>query len=261
MKLTLFQVDAFSNKVFGGNPAAVVPLERWLPDELLQSIAIENNLSETAFFVGEAPSYHLRWFTPAAEVRLCGHATLATAHTLFAELGYTESSIAFETQAGTLHVQKTATGYQMDFPADPPQTSELPDLLRKAIDVPVIACLHGLDDFLIILESQAQIEQLKPRLNLVEQLEDRGLVVSAPGNEVDFVSRCFFPKHNIPEDPVTGSAHTMMAPYWAQRLGKNTLSAIQWSARKGHLQCTVQGDRVLLEGQACTYLRGAIYVP
>jgi PhzF family phenazine biosynthesis protein len=260
MQLPIYQVDAFSARVFGGNPAAVVPLAQWLPDDILQAIALENNLSETAYFVPKGDQFHLRWFTPAAEVRLCGHATLATAHTLFAELGYAQPSISFATQAGELVVKKTEQGYQMDFPADPPLEVPMPDLLKAAIDAPIQKCLHGLDDYMLLLESEEALAALQPKLDLVAQLKDRGLVVTAPGKEVDFVSRCFFPRHNIPEDPVTGSAHTMMTPFWAQRLGKKQLSAIQISARRGHLTCTLAGDRVLLAGQAQTFLRGHIFI-
>lgn len=260
MQLSIYQIDAFHRDVFGGNPAAVVPLENWLDNATLQNIATENNLSETAFFVKTEGGLHLRWFTPAAEVRLCGHATLATAHALYSELGYAHPTIEFETMAGKLIVEKTASGYRMDFPADPPAVCGLPRQLEHAVDAPIEACFKGTDDYLLVLPEEAYLANLQPRLELVAQLPDRGLVVTAPGKEVDFVSRCFYPRHNIPEDPVTGSAHTMMTPYWAQRLGKKKLSAIQISARKGHLACTLAGDRVLLEGSAVTYLRGKIFI-
>lgn len=260
--LNLFQVDAFTQRRFGGNPAAVVPLQHWLPDTLLQAIATENNLSETAFFVPDGPRFELRWFTPVAEVRLCGHATLATAHTLFAELAYPGQEIVFETrQAGVLKVSRhpSQPTYIMDFPADLPQPLAEYSHLNAILGLEPISVFEGVEDLLAIVADQDTLDALKPNFALLAQVEKRGLIVSAPGQEVDFVSRCFFPRYGIDEDPVTGSAHTLMTPYWAQRLGKTSLSAQQRSARRGDLLCHLQADRVLLEGAAVTYLKGEIY--
>ncbi|MEM1220060.1 MAG: PhzF family phenazine biosynthesis protein [Bacteroidota bacterium] len=260
MQLPIYQVDAFADTLFTGNPAAVCPLNSWLSDAQMQSIATENNLSETAFFVPEANHLHIRWFTPGAEVDLCGHATLATAHVLYTELGWDKSEIHFHCRKGTLRVQKTATGYAMDFPADTAIPTDIPVLVEQALGVRPLAFFHGSDDYLAILENEEQVQNLQPDFRLVGKLKARGLLVSAIGDQHDFVSRGFFPQVGIDEDPVTGSAHTLLTPYWAQRLGKNKLQARQISARGGTLSCTLQNDRVILEGTAQTYLKGTIYI-
>ena len=258
----IYQIDAFHHEVLRGNPAAVIPLERWLPDEQLQAIAQENNLSETAFFLPEENgAFPLRWFTPNKEVSLCGHATLASAHALFAEIGITQPVIHFSTLSGKLSVEKLKQGYRMDFPADIGKEITSPEGLAEALGTNIQQTLQGRDDLLVILDNQAELAALRPNFNALEQVpHQRGVIVSAPGEEVDFVSRCFYPKYAVNEDPVTGSAHTLMTPYWAQRLGKQELSARQISQREGILQCTLKGDRVLLEGQARTYLRGQVYL-
>ena len=260
--LRIYQVDAFHNEVLRGNPAAVIPLDRWLPDEQLQAIAQENNLSETAFFLPETKgAMPLRWFTPNKEVRLCGHATLATAHVLFAEIGLTAPKIHFSTLSGQLTVERLDKGYRMDFPADFGQEIPTPEGLAEALGAPIQTTLAGKDDVLAIFDSEETVASLEPDFNALLHLADvRGVIASAPGNSVDFVSRCFYPKYAINEDPVTGSAHTLMTPYWAKRLGKDQLSARQISQRLGILECTLQGDRVLLQGEARTYLRGQIYL-
>lgn len=261
MTLRIYQVDAFHYQVFGGNPAAVIPLATWLSDEQLQAIANENNLSETAFFLPEEDGVMpLRWFTPNKEVRLCGHATLATAHVLFQEIGYTRKRISFSTKSGILHVDKQEKGYQMDFPADIGDVKDVLPFYQQITGTYVQAAIVGKDDLLLIVANEQIVTQLQPDQAKIAELDYRGVIVSAPGDKVDFVSRCFYPNYGIAEDPVTGSAHTLMTPYWAKRLMKNKLNAWQISQRKGILQLEYQGDRVLLSGQAVTYLRGEIFI-
>ncbi len=256
---TLYQVDAFTDKPFGGNPAAVTPLLQWLPDEVMQALANENNLSETAFFVPVDHGFALRWFTPEVEVDLCGHATLAAAHVLFAHLGYTEPVIHFHTRSGLLAVERSAQGYVMDFPADEIRPIATPALLEQALGAPVLETWQGRSDLMAVLADVGAVRQLKPDMLALAALGGRGVIATAPGAaDADFVSRCFFPNAGVPEDPVTGSAHTTMTPYWAKRLGKPKLQARQLSARGGVLGCTLAGERVRLEGQAVTYLVGAI---
>lgn len=256
--LPIFQVDAFAREVFQGNPAAVVPLEEWLPDTLLQAIAAENNLSETAYFVRRADHYHLRWFTPNKEVRLCGHATLASAHVLFTELGFTADTLRFHTLAGELRVSKQDIGYTLDFPSDPPYPIDPIPLLDKALGITPHYIGQGSDDLLVQLDSAEQVERMTPDLSLIAQLPARGLIVTAAGRDTAIISRCFYPAYGVPEDPVTGSAHTVLTPYWANLLGSLSFSAQQGSARKGYLHCSLEGDRVRLAGEAITYLTGSI---
>lgn len=256
--LQLYQVDAFAERVFEGNPAAVVPLERWPKDALLQAIATENNLSETAFFVAEAEGFRLRWFTPNAEVDLCGHATLATAHVLFEHLGHAGDRVDFHSRSGPLSVRREGARLCMDFPAAGAERVATPAALidgfrgRRPLEV-----LAG-PDYLALFESERDVRELVTDPAALAQLDRRGVIASAPGENVDFVSRCFFPKLGVEEDPVTGSAHCQMAPYWARRLGRNELTAHQISARGGRLDCRVRGDRVELLGTAVTYLTGSI---
>lgn len=258
-KYRIYQVDAFTNKVFGGNPAAIIPLEKWLPDEVMQAIGSENNLSETAFFVPNGELFELRWFTPAIEVRLCGHATLATAHVLFEHLNYQKETIQFSTKSGILKVSRAADKYVMDFPADTPVTTEVSEIMKKGLsEVELLACYKGKDDYLVTVKDESTVKDLKPNFRVLSQLDSRGILVSAPGEKVDFVSRCFFPQSGIDEDPVTGSAHTLLTPYWSNKLQKKELTAKQISARGGHLICEDHGDRVILKGNAVTYLTGEI---
>jgi len=259
--LDLFQVDAFARQLFEGNPAAVVPLEEWLPDAVMQAIAMENNLSETAFFVSREKGFHLRWFTPAVEVDFCGHATLATGHVLFEELGYAENRIDFKTRVGRVSVDRTDTGYEMDAPADLLEKVTVPPLLEEALGIKVRELYQGRDDLLAIVDSEQEIKGLKPDFALLSRHTPRGILVSTQGKQVDFVSRCFFPNAGVNEDPVTGSAHTTMAPYWSERLGKKTLEAHQLSPRGGRIRCRMEGNRVHLSGHAVTYLKGRIYLP
>lgn len=253
MKIKQYQVDAFASRAFEGNPAAVCPLERWLDEGLMQSIAEENNLSETAFFVPSAKGYQLRWFTPAKEVDLCGHATLATAHVIFEILGYTKPRITFATRSGELTVSKKGKLLEMDFPASPPTPCEIPETLAKALGQRPIE-VWSADDYIAVFDSEAAVRAIKPDLFLLSQLDLRCVVITAPGTQVDFVSRCFGPKFGIPEDPVTGSAHCELAPYWANKLGKNILTARQVSKRGGNLTCELKADRVLLTGSAITVM-------
>ncbi len=260
MQLTLYQADAFTSNVFGGNPAAVCPLTEWLSDDLMQAIAGENNLAETAFFVKHGESFDLRWFTPVAEVDLCGHATLATAHIMYSELGHTAPELSFDTRSGILKVKKTEQGYAMDFPTDPLTRVEAPTEVLEGLQLTPIETFRGKTDFLVVIDSQEQLEALSPDFRTLAQGKVRGTIVTAPGNDVDFVSRCFYPQYGIDEDPVTGSAHTTLTPYWAKRLDKTELTAQQLSSRQGELICIYHGDRTELIGQAVTYLRGDIWV-
>jgi PhzF family phenazine biosynthesis protein len=257
MQIDLYQVDAFAEQVFQGNPAAVCPLNAWIADELLQNIAQANNLSETAFFVPNGDKFELRWFTPSHEVDLCGHATLAAAHVLFTHLAYQKSEICFTTKSGDLLVTKRADGLEMDFPASMPKSAKPPDNLLLGLGIKPKA-VHAAFDFIIELEDEQAVMELSPDLALWKTLGLRGVVVTAPSTDVDFVSRCFFPKLNVDEDPVTGSAHCELAPYWALKLAKNNLNAKQLSARTGLISCQLQGDRVLLTGKVVDFMFGKI---
>lgn len=259
MKLKQYQVDAFTDKVFGGNPAAVVPLSSWPDDSLLQAIAEENNLSETAFFVSSEKGFNLRWFTPVKEVDLCGHATLAAAHIIFEIIGYSKQVITFETRSGELFVERKGKLLEMNFPAYPPKLCDLSEILAQGLGQPPIEVLAA-DDYLAVFDSEATVRAITPNHALLGQLDLRGVIVTAPGADVDFVSRFFAPKYGIPEDPVTGSAHCELAPYWANKLGKNILSAKQVSKRGGTITCEVNADRVFLLGAAVTFMEAEIAV-
>ncbi|HEY4936702.1 MAG TPA: PhzF family phenazine biosynthesis protein [Puia sp.] len=260
MKLKVYIANAFSEKKFGGNPAAVVPLNEWLSDMLMQQIAAQNNLAETAYIVPQGNDYAIRWFTPTVEVDLCGHATLASAHVMFVHLGYGRDQIIFHSKSGPLKVTRNLDRITLDFPANEPGKITDDGSIEKALGIKPWAVFKSLYDYMVVLENQSDIEALKPDLSLVKKLPARGLIVTAKGDKVDFVSRCFFPQSGIDEDPVTGSAHVVMVPYWAKQTGKNKLSAIQLSARKGYLDCELVGDRVLMSGHAHTYLEGDFYI-
>jgi PhzF family phenazine biosynthesis protein len=257
LKLRQYQVDAFTEKLFGGNPAAVVPLSSWPDDSLLQAIAEENNLSETAFFVPSQGRFQLRWFTPVEEVDLCGHATLATAHVLFEILGYSERVITFETRSGELFVEREEGRLRMNFPACPPVPQEIPETLARGLGQRPLELLVA-DDYLAVYDSEATVRSISPDYGLLSQLALRGVIVTAPGTGVDFVSRFFAPRFGIPEDPVTGSAHCELAPYWSVRLGKNILAARQVSKRGGDITCEVTANRVFLIGNAVTFMEAEI---
>lgn len=260
MKLPIFQADAFASGLFKGNPAAVVALTQWIPDELLQNIAAENNLSETAFFMPENDHFHIRWFTPKSEVRLCGHATLATAHVLFNELNFSGETIQFNSKSGLLTVRKTGDQLQLDFPADHAIPVDIQPIFTEALGSEASETLKGRTDYLLVFDSEEIIRNMKPNFHLLNQTDARGIMITAKGNEVDFVSRFFAPGVGIDEDPVTGSAHTTLVPFWSKRLNKTELTAIQLSERGGQLWCTLSGDRVLIAGKAITYLRGEIEI-
>ncbi len=257
--MKIYQVDAFSDQLFRGNPAAVCPLEEWIADELMQNIAMENNLAETAFFVRQGNHFHLRWFTPAVEVDLCGHATLASAHVLFEHLGYAEAVIDFQTRSGLLQVKRQPGGYAMDFPTDQLQSLAPPPLLRQGLEgLQIKSCFRGRDDYLVEVATQREVEDLRPHFRVLQGLDSRGVIVTAPGNQVDFISRCFYPPAGIDEDPVTGSAHTSLTPFWSAQLGRNELVGQQLSPRGGTIHCELRGDRVILIGKAKTYLIGEL---
>ncbi len=259
MKLTQYQVDAFASHVFVGNPAAVVPLSFWLADDLLQAIAEENNLSETAFYVSIESGFELRWFTPVAEVDLCGHATLATAHVLFQHEGFASLAISFHTRSGQLFVRRVDDGYEMSFPAKVPVACNTPELLVRALGAQPVEVLAA-DDYIAVFDSEASVRALTPNMALLSELDLRGVVVTAPGIKTDFVSRFFAPKLGIPEDPVTGSAHCELAPYWGKRLGLNTMTAFQCSRRGGEVGCRLAEGRVFLTGTAVTFMQATIWV-
>ena len=259
---TLYEVDAFTDEIFRGNPAAVIPLEAWLPDETMQAIALENNLSETAFFVARGGGgYELRWFTPTVEVDLCGHATLASAHVLFAHLGFDQNRIEFHTRSGQLNIKRLGSEYLMDFPADEVSTTDVPAALIEGLNEMPLEVYMGRDDYMAVFETQSDVANLRPDFTRLKALKGRGVIVTAPGYLVDFVSRGFFPNAGVDEDPVTGSAHTTLTPYWAKRLEKKELVAQQISQRGGKIRCTLNGNRVELAGLAVTYLKGVIFLP
>ncbi len=260
MKYRIFQVDAFSENLFEGNPAAVVPLEKWLPDAVMQMIAAENNLAETVFYVPKGNDFHLRWYTPTVEVDLCGHATLATAHVMYTHLGYNKPQINFDSRSGMLSVQRDGNILTLDFPKDDPVKIETPKAILEAITVRPLEVFEGKNFVLVVLNSQKEIEDLNPIIEEVKKAHRHGVIFTAKGNEVDFVSRCFFPNSGINEDPVTGSAHTILTPYWSAKLGKTKLEAKQLSKRIGHIGCELIGDRVKISGKAVTFLTGEIEI-
>lgn len=262
MKQKIYQIDAFTDVVFGGNPAAVCILKSWLPDVLMQQIAAENNLAETAFAVPSGNDYELRWFTPELEVDLCGHATLATAFVIFNYYGFKENTLRFiSPRSGELLVTKTEDGTMtMDFPTDDLQSVVSNETINNAIGIAPMETFKGKTDYMLIYDSQEIIESIAPNFHLLDQLDCRGVIVTAPGDDVDFISRFFAPQCGIPEDPVTGSAHTSLTPYWSSKLGKNLMTAKQLSQRGGDLTCEYLGKRVKISGKAVCYLIGEIEV-
>ena len=257
MNLKIFQVDAFTGNLFSGNPAAVVPLTEWLPSEKMQAIAGENNLSETAFFVEFGEFYELRWFTPETEVDLCGHATLAASHILFTHLNYKRDIIRFQTKSGELSVQKAGKFYSMNFPQNNPEKISVPEGLLDALDVDSKEIYFN-TDYLVVLENEEKVKHVKPNFEKLKKIDTRGVIVTAPGDEFDFVSRFFAPAVGINEDPVTGSAHTLLTPLWSEKLGKTSFRAAQISKRGGIIHCRLKEERVELSGEAVTYLTGNI---
>ena len=261
MRLPIYQVDAFAEKLFGGNPAAVCPLPRWLPDATMQAIAAENNLAETAFFVREGADYALRWFTPAVEVDLCGHATLASAHVVFSLLEPDRACVNFRTlKAGTLTVARQADMLMMDFPARPAVAIEPPPGLLAALGGSPREVLKA-RDHMVVYDSAAEVTALKPDFAALGKVDCWAAMATAPGEDgADFVSRFFAPRQGIDEDPATGSSHCTLVPYWANRLGKRELKARQLSRRVGTLTCALNGDRVAIGGRAVLYLEGQIEI-
>jgi PhzF family phenazine biosynthesis protein len=258
MKVSIYQIDAFSDCLFGGNPAAICPLESWLQDEVMQQIAEENNLSETAFFVKEGQNYHIRWFTPTIEVDLCGHATLAAAFVIRNYLMDTSLELSFNSRSGILPVTVLGDLYVLNFPADVIKPVSVVNTLVEALGSWPLETYKGRTDYMLVFSSEKEILGFKPDFNQLAQVEARGIMVTAPGDHVDFVSRFFGPRSGINEDPVTGSAHTTLTPYWAKRLGKNNLIAKQISKRSGELYLKNLGERVEIGGKAKAYLIGEI---
>ena len=260
MNLTIYQVDAFTTEVFKGNPAAVCPLNEWLPVETMQRIALENNLAETAFFVKKDDVYEIRWFTPLAEIDLCGHATLAAGFVLFEILKAEDTLVKFHShKSGELTVEKQGERLVLDFPSRPVSPAETPDGLTEALGKAPREVLKARDYFLVY-ESEQEILDITPNFSKLLEIGAHGYIVTAKGDSADFVSRFFAPEVGVPEDPVTGSAHCNLIPYWAERLGKNELFARQVSARGGELFCQLKGERVKIGGHAALYLKGEIYV-
>ena len=260
MKIPIYQVDAFTDKLFGGNPAAVCPLEKWLDDTVLQHIAAENNLAETSFFIKDIAGFHIRWFTPKSEVDLCGHATLATAFVLFESLGHKGNTISFQSRSGTLTVTKENDWLTLNFPVDKLKKLELTPEILSCFDRKPMEVHEGLSDIMLVFANEQEIKEIVPNLNMIAQFERRGMIVTAKGNDVDFVSRFFAPAVGIDEDPVTGSAHTTLTPYWSKQLNKTTLTAKQISERGGFLKCKLLSDRVEISGQAKMYMKGEITI-
>jgi PhzF family phenazine biosynthesis protein len=258
MSIRIFQVDAFTDRLFHGNPAAVCPLDAWLSDELMQQIAMENNLAETAFFVKKGNGFDIRWFTPKVEVDLCGHATLASAFVIFEFEGFRGDIIEFDSRSGPLKAAKDQDFITLDFPSDPPIEVPAEEGLSAALGLKPTGFFRGRSDYMLTYRSAAEIEELKPDMRLLSEASCRGVIVTAPGDESDFVSRFFAPQSGIDEDPVTGSAHTTLVPYWAAKLGRNELTAHQLSARRGWLKCKLAGDRVNISGRARAYMCGEI---
>lgn len=260
MRIPYYEVHAFTDRVFGGNPAGVCPLQTWLADNLLQRIAAENNLSETAFFVRQGDDCHLRWFTPVLEVDLCGHATLASAFVLFSELGYARQDVRFHTRSGWLAASRRADIIELDFPSRPPEPCPAPPELQRGLGKPPREVLKS-RDLVAVYDSQAEVAALNPAMELLAGLDCLGVIATAPGEDSDFVSRFFAPKAGVPEDPVTGSSHSSLIPYWAARLHKTELYARQISRRGGELYCRHLAERVAIGGRAVIYCRGELEVP
>ena len=257
----MYQVDAFASELFKGNPAAVVILNQWLEDEMMQNIAAENNLAETAFIVPTGRDLHIRWFTPTTEVDLCGHATLAAAHVLFNHEDLEGDEVVFQSKSGVLKVIKDGDTLTLDFPTDEFElVDELPELMKLDSKHWVKSVIKGKSDLMFILEKEKQVADFVPNYDVIKRLDCRGVIITAPGNKVDFVSRFFAPQSGIDEDPVTGSAHTTLTPYWAKRLRKNKLKAAQLSKRGGLLSCELKSDRVLIGGSCKTFFMGKLYI-
>jgi PhzF family phenazine biosynthesis protein len=259
--LPIYQVDAFTTGPFSGNPAAVCILSGWPADDIMQNIALENNLAETAFIIPQGDDWLIRWFTPATEVDLCGHATLASSYVVMNILQPAMTQVIFHSRyMGALIVRKRGEMLELDFPSDTPEPCKLPEIIRESLDREPLECYKGRSDYLLLYDSESDIVNLVPDFRKLARAEGRGTIVTAPGSDVDFVSRFFVPGAGIDEDPVTGSAHTTLTPFWSERLDKKNLKARQLSARGGYLECSLAGDRTLIAGRAMLYLKGEIYV-
>jgi len=260
MNVPIYQVDAFSSKLFGGNPAAICPLDQWLPDATLQSIAAENNLAETAYYIRKNGGFHIRWFTPGVEVDLCGHATLAAAHVIMEiRKEAKQGRVAFDSKSGELVVTRESDLYALDFPTRPPVQAKFDEKLFAALGAKPKVVLAA-RDYLCVFDTEAEVRAVKPNMEKLAAIDRFATIITAPGADCDFVSRFFAPAQGIPEDPVTGSAHCTLIPYWASRLGKTKLFARQVSPRGGELWCEHRGDRVTIAGRAVKYLEGTIVV-
>lgn len=260
MKLIIYQIDAFTSELFRGNPAAVIPLNEWLGNNILQNIAAENNLSETAFFVKENGNYHIRWMTPEVEVPLCGHATLASAFVIFNYLEPELKQICFHSKSGLLFVDRDKLGYTLNFPSNIPSHVNIPEKAFECFGRNPVEVLSTDFFLLVVFDSEDFVKSYKPRIELIKKLHNDSVIITSPGNEVDFVSRMFAPNVGIDEDPVTGSAHTVLTPYWSARLGKNKLHALQLSKRGGELWLENLGDRIKISGNAVLYMKGEIQI-
>lgn len=260
MNIPIYKLDSFTGKLFHGNPAAVCPLPKWLSDSLMQQIASENNLSETAFFVTAGNRFHIRWFTPLTEVDLCGHATLAAAAVLYEKMHYSGGFLEFESRSGLLKVSREEDRYVLDFPTDRLEPAALPKGITDALGFEPLETWKGREDYLLLAHSEQQIREMKPDFRKMAGYTGRGIIVTSKSEECDFVSRFFAPAAGIDEDPVTGSAHTSLTPYWAERLGKKELSARQLSLRGGELNCKLEGNRTCISGKVAFYLEGQITV-
>lgn len=261
MKLNLYQIDAFADKLFAGNPAAVIPLEHWLDDVLMQRIAEENNLAETVFFVPKGDGFHIRWFTPELEIDLCGHATLAAAFVLYHFLGYTKPVIHFYSKSGPLYLSKEGDLICLDFPSwMPERMTEYPDELLSGLGITMHLGVYKKRDYIVELETEKDVLKIRPDFAMLNKMNVIGIIVTAPGLHCDFVSRFFAPNCGIPEDPVTGSAHAQLVPFWSEKLNKNKLHAMQLSKRGGEIWCEQKGDRVIMKGKAVFYMKGVINI-
>ena len=262
MEVNIYKLDAFTDKLFSGNPAAVCILNEWIDEDIMQNIATENNLAETAFIVQKDNLYEIRWFTPLVEVELCGHATLAGAYVLMNKLNVTSNSIHFYSHlSGDLFVRKLDNElFELDFPTDKYQECNLPDIIKESLNIIPQECYKGKTDFLLVYDTQTDIENISPDLKILSKADGRGIIVTSQGKDCDFVSRFFAPQSGIDEDPVTGSAHTTLTPYWAKRLNKTKLEAVQLSERKGYLTCTFQNERTRIAGKVVLFLKGKIHL-
>ena len=260
MKLTIYQIDAFADRLFGGNPAAIIPLDKWMDDALMQKIGMENNLAETAFFVPKGDDFEIRWFTPELEINLCGHATLASAYILYNELGYNKSKIIFHSKSGPLYITRKDDVIYLDFPSwRPERITDYPDELLASLGNPEIAGVYRYRDYMVELLNEEAVIKIQPDFALLKKTGQM-VIVTAPSMKYDFVSRFFAPTAGIDEDSVTGSAHSQLIPFWSYKLGKNVMKARQLSKRGGDLFCEQKGDRVVMGGNCVFYMKGEIFV-